>query len=166
MRFYLSRSLHTFFLLASITADSASASEDYLLYVNERYGYEISYPATFIAHGVADAGDGQIFTSSAQDAELRVYTSLCIPGENLTTAEFISKQTQAKMNRKVVVTYQRRGDGFAMVSGKINSRVFYRKLLIRDGRYTQFSFEYEYAQKKKYGAFAARIVSSFRLPPE
>lgn len=49
--------LPLFFISVALTNDGFN------LYVNERYGYSIFYPADFIPQGVSDAGDGQKFVS-------------------------------------------------------------------------------------------------------
>jgi hypothetical protein len=154
------------FLIATLTAASASAADNFLFYNNARYGYEIAYPADFVAQGVSGSGDGQVFASATDDAELRVYASTCTAGEDVNAARQISKYIQEAKQEKSVVTYQRRGKDFAVVSGTLGKRIFYYKLIIRGQWCTQFRFEYEAAQKVKYDAYTARIASSFDVPAQ
>lgn len=139
-----------------------SASEAFRLYVNERYGYEISYPSSFVAHGISDAGDGQVFTSPANDAELRVWASLCLKGENLTPADYILAHYRDKKIGEVTITYSKKSKNFTAVSGTAGTRIFYHKLIIRDEWCTQFTFEYERSEKTKYDVITSRIAPSFK----
>jgi hypothetical protein len=139
-----------------------SASESFRLYVNERYGYEISYPSSFVAHGVSNSGDGQIFTSPANDAELRASASLCLKGENLTPTDYILAHTRDEKMGKMTITYSKKGKNFAVVSGTAGTRIFYHKSIILDEWCTQFTFEYERSEKAKYDVITSRIASSFK----
>ena len=132
------------------------------IYVNERYGYQIAYPANFVAHGVSDAGDGQTFSSPNNDATLFVFTSRCLKGESATPYDYISMHDREQKAGKLAVTYNRYGKNFAVVSGTIGSRIFYRKLLILDEWCTQFSFEYERSRKERYDPITVGIASSFK----
>jgi len=139
-----------------------SASEAFRLYVNERYGYEISYPSSFVAHGVSDAGDGQVFTSPANDAELRVWASLCLKGENLTPTNYIIAHNRDEKIGKMTIKYSKKRKNFAVVSGTAGTQIFYHRLIIRDEWCTQFTFEYERSEKAKYDIITSRIAPSFK----
>lgn len=115
-----------------------------------------------MAHGVSDSGDGQVFTSPANDAELRASASLCLKGENLTPTDYVLAHNRDERAGKLAITYSKKGKNFAVVSGNDGTRIFYHKLIIRDEWCTQFTFEYERSEKAKYDAITARIASSFK----
>ena len=52
---------------------AAAAAQDWRQYRNERYGFTLQYPADlFVTERAAEAGDGQVFASSDDDARLLV----------------------------------------------------------------------------------------------
>lgn len=55
----------------------------YETYSNDRYGYVIDYPTTFTAQGVAQNGDGQVF--SGENATLEVFGAQNTSGDSLRT---------------------------------------------------------------------------------
>lgn len=136
-------------------------AEDYSLYVNERYGYEISYPSFFLAGGVSDSGDGQVFTAPKGDAELRVFAHACVD-EQESVGQYLKSYRKKEADGKLVVTYRHKSKGTAVVSGHAGKRVFYRKLIIEGGWCTEFSFKYDHAQKVDYDAITAKIAASFK----
>lgn len=148
------------FLGASASPAVAASAER--IYVNEKYGYQIAYPADFIAHGAPDAGDGQRFTSPRNDAQLLVFTSPCVKGESASPYDFVLMHSREQRAGKLALTYNRHGKNFAVVSGTIGTRIFYRKLLILDQWCTQFSFEYERSRKERYDAATVGIAASFK----
>ena len=138
------------------------ASEEYGIYVNERYGYSIKYPKQLIAKGISDNGDGQIFRSESGTSELRVFARSCIDGVNETPERYIATTLAARKNGRLKLTYQKRGRDFAVVSGLQNGKVIYKKLLSKDGWCTELSFSYREREKAIYDRATAKIAASFK----
>lgn len=151
-----------FLLLMLFVAFNVLAFEGYKTYVNERYGYLISYPADFLPQGVSDSGDGQVFLSPTKDAELRVFASSCVDGFNSTPAEYVRDYENEQKAKHLTISYQRRGKHFAVVSGYKKGRIFYDKILIKEGWCTQFTFEYDKRQAAKYSEVSNHLASSFK----
>jgi hypothetical protein len=143
-------------LLASAPA---FAADGYSVYLNEKKGYEIAYPSSFVAQGSLKAGEDQSFISPQLDAELSISAGRCVEGRDATAADYIALHQQVKLN----VTYKRAAKNFAVVSGTVGSRIFYHKLLIVDGKCAQFQFSYEREQSAKYDPVTAHIGASFKL---
>lgn len=139
-----------------------NAGDDYLTYVNDRYGYHIEYPADFLPQGVADAGDGQVFLSPAGDAELRVFASACLEDSNATPAEVIASYLEAAREGRLSVSYRHAGQRFAVVSGHRDGRIYYDKVFTVEGWCTQFQFTYAREQAGRYDRVTRRIAGSFR----
>jgi hypothetical protein len=153
--------LTAWFLL--ITAmNFAYAEDEYRVYMNERYGYSIQYPASLIPQGVSDSGDGQVFLSKSKDAELRVFAQSCIEGWDEAPAEYISAALKEQKKGLIKITYQTKGKNYAVLSGYKDGKIFYNKLLIDGSRCTQFTFHYPEMQRARYDAATAKIAASFK----
>jgi hypothetical protein len=151
-----------FLLLMLFVVFNVFAAEDYKTYVNERYGYLISYPADFLPQGVSDSGDGQVFLSPTSDAELRVFAGSCVDGINSTPVEYVAGYEKEQKAKRLTISYQRRGKHFAVVSGHKKGRIFYDKILAKEGWCTEFTFEYDERQAAKYGEVTNHLASSFK----
>lgn len=138
------------------------AGTDLLHYVNHKYGYEIDYPPSFVGHGEADAGDGQIFTVPGNDARLTVSGLYC--GDDVySPARLINDYKQSEREGKLVLTYSRQTKTFGVVSGTRGGRIFYKKLLTNGEQCAQFTLEYDSAAKARYDPLTGRIASSLKL---
>jgi hypothetical protein len=139
----------------------SNAANGYRLYVNERYGYEILYPSSFIAGGVPLSGDGQVFRSPQNDAELRVFAHTCA-AEQQSPGSYLKSYSKQQAEGKLIVTYRHKTNESAVVSGHIGSKIFYRKLLSDNDWCTEFSFEYDESQKAYYDKVTSTIAASFK----
>ncbi len=154
--------LHSIVFLFACLSFSASADTVYNTYVNHRYGYAIDYPDYLQPQGEADNGDGQVFLSAKQDAELRVYASACIDGWDTTPAEFLAKAEKSKTEDARQITYHAKGKNFAVVSGTKAQQIFYEKL-ITDGKWCSlFQWTYASSNRKKYDEATKHITASFK----
>ncbi|MFZ6765456.1 hypothetical protein ACO0LM_00120 [Undibacterium sp. Di26W] len=156
------------FLFACLSF-SASADTVYKTYVNQRYGFAIDYPDYLQPQGEAANGDGQVFLSAKQDAELRVYARACIEEWDTTPAEFLAKAEKNKTKDARQITYHAKGKHFAVVSGiqggnnggNNGQQIFYEKLMT-DGKWCSlFQWTYASSNREKYDAATKRIAASF-----
>lgn len=150
------------FLSALLIVSNVVASDGYETYINERYYYRISYPSDFLPQGVPDSGDGQVFLSPKNDAELRMFASTCVEDSDATPEQYIAGYKKAAKAKKLILSYQRAGKNFAVVSGHKKDRIFYNKIIINEDWCTQFTFEYSESEMEKYNAVTNRISSSFK----
>lgn len=137
---------------------NSSAAGKFLAYINNKYNFSVDYPASFSGHGEPDAGDGQVFTSPANDARLTASATYC--GEGLySPARFLADHQQ---NSALKVTYSRQTKTLAVVSGTRGNRIFYDKLIFNGVQCAKFSLEYESTQREQYDALVARIAASLK----
>lgn len=112
-------------LVSASISFTTSAAGDYRTYVNERYGYSISYPTSLVPQPVSGSGDGRIFNSKTGDAELRVYASTCYESPD----EYVAGYEREQKTGNLTVTYSRKGKGYVVVSGLKKDAFFTTKYL-------------------------------------
>ncbi|SHN38213.1 hypothetical protein SAMN05192549_10977 [Duganella sacchari] len=140
----------------------AAAPSGLLRYDNSKYGYAVSYPASFVGQGVSDAGDGQIFTAPGNDASFTASGSYCEDGARA-LASFVDGYKQNEKKGSLTITYSRMTKSFAVVSGIRGSRIFYAKQTFNNTSCAKFSLEYEPAAKSVYAPLIGRIANSLKL---
>lgn len=130
----------------------------YNTYGNARFSYSIAYPADLlIPQGEADNGDGQIF--KGEDAALTVF------GSNMLLNETLLKEFNSVIKERGAsnVTYKTYRSNFFVVSGKVDGKIFYRKVIKKpNGIYISFTFEYDEAKSRIYNRVTAKISKSFK----
>ncbi|MFZ6742567.1 hypothetical protein ACO0LC_05055 [Undibacterium sp. JH2W] len=155
--------MHKFLLLLSLVSFSAQAADTaYKTYVNGRYGFVIEYPVYLLPQGEAANGDGQVFVSRTEDAELRVYARSCIEGRDTTPAEFLAKADKEQKKDGKEITYRAKGKSFVLVSGTQGQKIFYEKV-ITDGNWcSMFQWTYASVNRAQYDEATKLIASSFK----
>lgn len=143
----------------------ASLAEDqWRIYYNDRFEYQICYPRAFIPQGEADNGDGQVFVAR-DGARLRVYGSYSI---NVINQGDFSKEVTS-INRSLLgrtgkMTYDRRHQEWAVSSGfNEKGQIFYMKSI--KGTKDQiivFILTYPPLLKNHYNQFIPNLVSCFK----
>jgi hypothetical protein len=127
------------------------------LYVNERYGTRLAFPAAVFTPGAApENGDGRRFTSP--DATLEIYA-----WDNL------DRETAASMKRRLIgsegytdVTYSPSGRDWLVLSGHRGDNIFYEKYFFRGDVVHGFGIEFPAGAKPRYAPMVERIEDSFR----
>lgn len=149
--------LGTFPQASPVLAQSALPAFD--TYSNTKYGYFIDYPrGVFYPQGESDAGDGQVFRSPDNQAELRVFANFNVLDETL-AAKFQESLVQPGLKP----TYQVLRKNWFVVSGFWGGKVFYQKTFqARDAFYTVM-LVYNPANKAAYDPLVGPIVKSFRI---
>jgi hypothetical protein len=152
-------------LILSAAALAASAFQaaplKYQTYQNARFGYSIPYPAALVKpHPEADNGDGRRFVSPDGATILTVY------GSN-NALEYTVAQ-QLSMNRKnwqadgaIITLAKTLPDGYVL-SGTIESGIFYEKAALRNGTFSTFSWQYPAAQKQRMDAVVTYTARAFK----
>lgn len=152
------------YLLVSLLvfAHDAFAEDRYETYYNSRYNYSISYPReTLFPQGESDNGDGQTFLSRDGQARLSVYGSENIFEQSL--EELFREESRGGQSDDLtrVVTYKVLKKDWFVISGLSSGKVFYKKTILRNGRFKSFLFEYPETQKNIFNAVTTRLASSF-----
>ena len=166
------------FLLLSVFAYALREVNGVLYreYQNERFGYVVEYPPEilFIQPAPTD-NDGRTFLSEDQDSEMLIYGTY-----------FLSPSTDSGNNdmKKMVVdnyyyvinndyssakiTYQKlnQSDGWYVVSGILNGKVFYHKVRAvpgADAYFLVFDMKYPMDQKDIYDKLLDSITKSIKF---
>lgn len=142
-------------------------SLSYYTYCNSRFDYCIDYPKDIIYPQPESAnGDGRIFIDKQGQEILRVF------GRNNSDPEFgnitleqqfhtdlhdIEKQTDHQ-----VITYQKLGNDFFIISGYNKDRFFYQKTILKDGALGYAMLQYEKRDKATFDKISERIFKSFK----
>lgn len=155
-------SRHFLFLCLVLFSIQANADAVYKTYVNERYGFVVDYPDYLKPRGEAANGDGQVFSSANEDAELRVYARACIDELDTTPEEFIARANKLQKKEGRQITYRAKGKSFAVVSGTKADNIFYDKVVIDGGWCSILEWTYTAANRDKYDEATRRIASSFK----
>ncbi|CAI3952584.1 hypothetical protein [Commensalibacter communis] len=107
-------------------AKEISATNQWHLYYNSRFHYQICYPPMMIPQGESDNGDGQLFIAK-DGASIRVYGSYRLDQDFTITANQISQWMVGDKGR---ITYRSYHPQWAVVSGYDKAgKIFYMKLL-------------------------------------
>jgi hypothetical protein len=149
-------------LAAALTAApliAVAAPEGMQTYVNERYGYSVSYPSgVFRAQPVSESGDGRVFKSVRYGAEFRVWANYAAqsmsPGEIAAIAEgdCLDKHASYRVVRANLVA----------ISCETKDGILYEKQLIHGGLVTAFSMTYPATQRRYWEPVVSEISGSLR----
>jgi len=164
-----------FLLAIQITISTASSigatpnQDNYRVYHNARFAYSISYPVDILVpQGESDNGDGQKFRSKDGRTEMIVYGSYQVEKETLRKLYQAEVSAPPTDRPKRVVTYQRLGGNWFVISGRENGRVFYQKTILKREKgagsqiFITFRIEYDEAQKGAFDPITAKIARSFK----
>jgi len=151
-----------FFLLAFAlfqaipVARPGDAAAGEAVYVNEKYRFEIAYPADlFTPQGESDAGDGQRFL--AEGGEMLVYAAY-----NVLDADIDAEYRQVLARPGLKASYRVLKKDWFAVSGIEGGRVYYRKTFLRDGAFYTVELSYDAGKKKEFDPAVTQAVKSFR----
>ena len=153
-------------LLGCLTACSASqapvadASDNppaaAIAYDNDRFGFHVSVPRDFSPQGESDNGDGQVFLSADGRAEIRAYGSWLMEPEITCTAEAAHADDAAH------ISYRRQIGDTSFVSGTVDDRIFYTKVIRASDRCLTLSMQYPSKENQAYDAVVQSIATSFK----
>lgn len=149
-----------FCLLLAALPLSASAADH--AYVNQRFGFELSYPAERFAEGQeSDNGDGIRAVSRDGKATLIAYGSHS-PGVFGQSLEDVYNEERSSAGRRV--TYQRlvRAESYFVISGFENGEIFYIKAYVIDGILKALDLRYPESARAPYDSVTAKVSRSFR----
>jgi hypothetical protein len=126
------------------------------LYVNERFGTSLTFPASIFTPDEPPAnGDGRKMHSS--DATLEVYTWHNVDGE---TAGSLKNRLLGS-DGYTDVTYSPSGQSWLVLSGYRGDNIFYEKYFFQNDMVSGFGMEFPEAAKPRYAPIVERIEDSF-----
>ncbi len=149
--------------LAALAAPHGARAEDrWVVYVNDRYGTRVSYPAPRFAMQPPPANDDGRTLIAADGAEILVFAADNVAGDTLA-----SKRAALGGPDYARATYRANGANWFVVSGARDiggvDSVFYEKyILSRDGGvFHSLVVTYPSALKGRYDPIVARVAASF-----
>ena len=148
-------------LLAS-AARPCLATNDWVSYSNERFGFSLQYPANvFALERRTEAGDGELFVAKDGAARLLV-------GSLSNESRFTPANYQAYIERNSYpdyrIDYRRLGGSWFALSGEANGKIFYEKAMFScAGRLiTSFAMIYPSEQRRVFDRIVERVENTFR----
>ena len=140
----------------------AAPAEDWREYRNERYGFNLHYPAdAFTMERTSEAGDGQVFVSQVGNARLLVGALVNNSGFSPASyQEYIARHSYSDYE----IGYRRLGQGWFVLSGEGKGKVFYEKVMFScTGRLiNSFALLYSAAERAFFDPIVERIENTFR----
>lgn len=138
-------------------------------YCNPRFRYCVDYPKGLVyPQPESENGDGRVFKNKKGEEILTVF------GRNNSDPDFghISLEQQfnddlhgaeeENGNKGRVITYQKLGKDFFVISGLKNGKVFYQKTINKDEAFAFAILEYDENEKMIFDKVSDRIFKSFK----
>lgn len=153
------------FLLVAVFVPSlvsaADQDEPWRIYVNERFGFLLKYPAILEAGRPPDNGAGQEFHTTdgkfslaAQAHYLRMDFD---PPDSLETRWKDDLEAYGES-----VKYKNKGDSWYVISGaQPNGFDFYRKVFVQGRNWVRFVITYPHSERQKYSSWVEKISEGF-----
>jgi hypothetical protein len=133
-------------------------------YCNARFGYCINYPVFLIPKAESENGDGRVFVNKEGVTVVTVYGTLNqdANGNPIALKRQYELDVQRLSQSKAVITYQKLGQNFYVVSGQKNKKIFYRKMIGKGDAYCYAILEYNRMEKNIYDSVSVAIFKSFK----
>ncbi len=155
----MARSRTGVLLFALLLGGSRAGAETWRIFHNDRFGATAEVPAAWRMDPAPENNDGRSFSSP--DGRAKIVVS-GIRAEIGSLEE--DKAIRLKPDVGEVVTYEKRGGGWIVVSGTRGDTIFYRKSILTcgDSIWDDLSIEYPAAEAGKYAALVKRVSASLR----
>jgi hypothetical protein len=141
-------------ILVIILAVKTEAQNN-LRYMNERYGFQMSYPAFLISAPIPANGDG-----------MRMYDKkgFVLVASGINNESEITFQSELETQRVSIgkINYGVRGNNWFAISGVKENKIIYIKSYIGIGSINHLYIEYPREQKDRYDKIVEAIEKSFR----
>ncbi len=132
-----------------------TSDTNYLIYINDRFGFSIKYPE-FLCNGEESFnGDGITLTNTNGDAELTVW------GSHNVLEETVDSLYEEEINKHPNAAYKIKKDGFFVVSWVEEGKIFYQNTVVSEEVINTFVIQYPLAQKENYDSIVTEMYHSF-----
>jgi len=151
------------------TTAKISNNISYGKYCNARFGYCIDYPIGIIyPQPESYNGDGRVFKNKQGEEILTVW------GRNNSDPDFGHISIEQQFNddlhggeeengsKDLVITYQKLGKTFFVISGYNKDKIFYQKTIVKGDAFAFAILEYDESEKTTFDSVSERIFKSFR----
>lgn len=134
---------------------NTGSEEKFKTYVNERFGFSLSYPHYLKPAPTPQNGAGMSF--HADDDSLSVSAQ----------AHFLHENTLSTMWNDALkaygksVTYKVKRNNWFVVSGVDNGTEYYHKLFVKGKNWVSFTITYPHSQRQKFDPIVGQIAKRF-----
>jgi hypothetical protein len=146
----------------STVAGMAQSGLGWVPYHNDRFGFELRMPAAvFTDHRAAEAGDGDLFTTSDGRAKLLVGAVENVDDHSPATYQrFLAHQSYPGLR----IDYAPVGRAWAVLSGARGGRMIYEKVMFScgGGVINSFALVYPLDERRFFDPIVEAIEDSFR----
>lgn len=137
-------------------------------YCNERFDYCVDFPKELIfPQPESYNGDGRVFKNKQGEDILTVFgrNNSDPDGGNISLEQQYEDDSRDILNEykgKQVVTYQKLGNNFFVLSGYRNGKIFYQKTILKSDAFAYAILEYSEDESDVYKPIAENILKSFK----
>lgn len=154
------RTLLGLLLIANGLSHSAPAAEEtWKKYVNARFGFILTYPASLLAGPEAMNGGGREFHSRDREFSVAGFAHFFVPD----SGDSFDKRWEDELSTPHVnITYKRKTPTWYAVSGVADDGTeYYHKLYRKGSSWAAFHITYPHAQAKKYDNWVTQMGKRF-----
>ena len=144
-------------------------AQQYQRYCNDRFGYCLEYPESFVPQAEAQNGDGRVFLDRKGRERLRVYGTGNWNFTDDVTAISLAQLYKIELRGgrfpskpPLVVTYSTLKKDWFVLSGTSGGEVFYLKVIAKDDAFCYAWLRYPIADTAICNPVAAKVAGSFR----
>jgi hypothetical protein len=135
-------------------------------YCNARFGYCIDYPHDVIfPQPESSNGDGRVFKNKQGHVVLTVFGRRNDSPDGGTISleqQFDDDLHSIAGENGNVVTYQKLGKTFFVISGYIKGKIFYQKTILKEDAFAYAILDYSENEKSTFDKVSERIFKSFK----
>lgn len=149
-------------MMLSVTVATTRAA-DYVWkeYINDRFGFSLTYPAILVASTDPANSSGREYHTTNKEFSVAAaahFLRIADPDESLETHW---KEDLAAC--KNLITYKKKGDSWYVISGvTTNGYVFYNKFFTQGNNWAAFDITYPKSKKLQYDPWVLRIEKNFK----
>ena len=138
-------------------------------YCNARFAYCIEYPKGIIyPQPESQNGDGRVFKNKQGEEVLTVFGRLNADPDGGTISleqqydDDLHGALEENVNKDRVITYQKLGKTFFVISGYKKGKIFYQKTLLKEDAFAYAILEYSENEKEVFDKVSERLFKSFK----
>ncbi|MEK6783353.1 MAG: hypothetical protein AABY93_16750 [Bacteroidota bacterium] len=161
----LEREIETYDVITKLGSEEIN----FETYCNQKFGFCLDYPSEILyPQGESDNGDGQVFKSKDADNTMWVYRDVrnYVNSEIHYTIEDVYNEDSRGNNPdkpQRVITFQKLGEDYFVVSGYNAGNIFYQKTILTNGEFITCLLEYKERDNEVYTRISYRIFVSFQM---
>ena len=147
------------------TSNNNKIRHNFSQYINNRFGFSIDYPKDILEmQSESECGDGNDFMDAKDSVIITVFgrRNEDSEGNKINLSEQLSDDLKELKTDGSMITYQKLGQKFYVISGLKNSKVFYRKTITIDNAFAFTIIEYQQKDSAIYNPLIAPITASFK----